>query len=233
MNLRRSTSWKRYSPDLPGRFPEAAPLLDRRLAESVDGAVGRCVALRLAGLLRRLSAAQTASVGHRLKMSTAVTTFLETAARMSHYPAGVPEAAPEAPETGEALGDAWVEAAGDAAMPSRRGGRAGPGRATVLFLWAAAPWEPEMILLAMADAAVPASTAAEPTRRLMKIWAQRAVSGPPQLPFDGTDLMRELGLAPGPRLGKALRAARLSWEAGEATTVEQALSAARAALDEG
>jgi hypothetical protein len=84
---------------------------------------------------------------------------------------------------------------------------------------------------AAADA--PESPAGESARRLMKIWAQRAISGPPRLPFDGRDLMRELGLAPGPLLGKALRAARLGWEAGEATTVEQALSEARSALDKG
>jgi hypothetical protein len=228
--------------DLSGRFPDAAPLLERRLAESVDGAVERRVALRLAGLLRRLSLAQTQVVARRLKMSTALTAFLETAARMSRYPAGVPEATRGAPGTAEA------------AMPAWRGRIAGPGRATVLFLWAAAPWEPEVILLAMADAAAaapplggpaaatigagsaadaPKSPAGESARRLMKIWAQRAASGPPRFPFDGRDLMRELGLAPGPLLGKALRAARLGWEAGEATTVEQALSEARAALDKG
>jgi hypothetical protein len=66
----------------------------------------------------------------------------------------------------------------------------------------------------------------------MAARAERASSGVPQLPFDGNDLMKELGLAHGPRLGRALRAAKLVWEAGEATTAEQALAAARAALAE-
>jgi hypothetical protein len=67
----------------------------------------------------------------------------------------------------------------------------------------------------------------------MTLWAKRATSGVPRLPFDGVGLMKELGLSPGPRLGKALRAAQLAWEAGEATTAEQALAAAEEALDEG
>ena len=67
----------------------------------------------------------------------------------------------------------------------------------------------------------------------MTLWAARAVAGAPRLPFDGVALMKELDLSPGPRLGTALRAARLAWEAGEATTAGEALAAARRALDEG
>ena len=47
------------------------------------------------------------------------------------------------------------------------------------------------------------------------------------MPLDGDTLMRELGLQEGPLLGRALREARLSWEAGEARTVEEALAVAR------
>ena len=121
-------------------------------------------------------------------------------------------------------------------MSGRAGGlgestrSAGPGREAVLFLWEAAPWEPEVILLAAAAAA--ADDPVEAAEKLMTLWAERAVSGAPRLPFDGVVLMRELDLAPGPELGKALRAARLAWEAGEAATVEEALAAARTALVE-
>lgn len=109
--------------------------------------------------------------------------------------------------------------AGMGCLPDRLGLEA------ILFLWEAAPWEPEVIILGTATA-----SDFEPARRLMSLWDERALSGPPQLPFDGNDLMEELDLEPGPLLGTALRAARLVWEAGEATTAEQALAAARAAL---
>lgn len=104
-----------------------------------------------------------------------------------------------------------------------------PGREAVLFLWAAAPWEPEVILLAeVAAAAGEAATAG-----LLEAWAARDSAGVPGLPFDGEDLMEELLLEPGPRLGQALRAARLAWESGEALTREEALVAARAAVASG
>jgi hypothetical protein len=64
----------------------------------------------------------------------------------------------------------------------------------------------------------------------MVLWAERETSGVPRLPFDGHALMAELDLSPGPRLGEALRAAKLAWEAGEAATPEEALMAAREAL---
>jgi hypothetical protein len=121
--------------------------------------------------------------------------------------------------------------------PRLAGSSAGPGREAVLFLWASAPWEPEVILLAAAAArtarpgAAAGGTAA--VEALMTTWAERGRDGVPRLPFDGIALMSELGLEAGPRLGIALRAARLAWEAGEATTAEQALAAARAALNEG
>jgi len=117
----------------------------------------------------------------------------------------------------------------------------GPGRDAVLFLWDAAPWEPETILLgtawaiaetgdAPADASSSSASARSRAKALMALWAERAASGAPLWPFDGTSLMRDLGLAPGPELGKALRAARLAWEAGEAPTAVEALAAAREAI---
>jgi hypothetical protein len=188
--------------NLAGRFPEAAPLLEQRLTARVDGAVDRRVALRLAGLMSGAGSAQALRAGRRLKVSSALLSLLQTAARMSGHAGGL----------------------GQSARP------AGPGREAILFLWDAAPWEPEVILLAAAGA--PDGTSLAVAERLMMLWAERAASGVPRLPFDGVGLMKELGLSPGPRLGKALRAAQLDWEAGEATTTAQALSAARGALAE-
>jgi hypothetical protein len=113
-------------------------------------------------------------------------------------------------------------------LPPVAGPPGSPGRAAVLFLWAAAPWEPEALLLAAATDA----GAAEPAADLMTLWAHRCAADRPSLPIDGTELMAALGLEAGPRLGMALREAKLAWEAGEAGTIEQALEMARAALAE-
>jgi len=202
--------------DLPGRFQQAALELARRIAQPVDGAVQRSVSLRLAGLLRGLNPAEAGSTGRRLRLSGALLSLLKTSATLSRYPGGLP-------------------AVGETGVP-------GPGRAAVLFLWAAAPWEPETIILSAAAscalapaggaAAVPATPGDDPAGRLMAVWAERARGSGPLLPFDGIELMKELGVPAGPRLGNALRAARLAWEAGEAVTAGQALVAAREALAE-
>ncbi len=213
--------------DVPGRFPDSASLLEKRLAERVDGAIDRRVALRLAGLIRGIGSEQALRAGRRLKVSSALLSLLQTAAGMSRHDDGV-----------AASGQPPVE------MKTWGGGPGGPparpGRAAVLFLWEAAPWEPEVILLAAAAAApspaaisaVPAGASAQAAEALMALWAERALLGAPRLPFDGVALMQELGLTPGPRLGQALQAARLAWESGEATTAEQALTAAREAVQE-
>ena len=176
-----------------GAFPEAGESLARRLTSAVDGAIGRSTAVRLAGLFRATDPAGAAGLARRLRLSHSVMTLVEKAARMAR----------------------WGEL--PAVLP---GG--GPGREAVEFLWAAAPWEAEVILLAAADGAAGAEA-------LMSLWARRDGGDTPRLPFDGDGLMEELALEPGPRLGAALRAARLAWEAGEATTTEQALAAALAA----
>jgi hypothetical protein len=185
----------------PGRaLPAAADALTARLDEPVDGAFARPTALRLAGLLRSVDSGRAPHVGRRLKLSGPMMSLVETVARMALW-GSLPAVAPSATR---------------------------PGREAVLFLWAAAPWEPEVILLAE----VAREGGSDGTGPLLAAWAARVVTGVPGLPFDGDYLMQELGLEPGPRLGRALRAARLVWEAGEATTAEQALAAARVALDE-
>jgi tRNA nucleotidyltransferase/poly(A) polymerase len=198
--------------DLGTEFPAVAPRLERRLAEPIDGAVKRRTALRLAALLRDVEPAQALKAGRRLRLSSPMISLMETAARMNQR----------------------------GALPQVTGVR-GPGREAVLFLWASAPWEPEAILLAAAacwaeapeSGHVAGARATTPAEALMTTWDERAERGILRLPFDGNDLMEELGLEPGPRLGAALRAARLAWEAGEAVTAEQALAVARAALERG
>lgn len=180
-------------------FPEAAEALAVRLAQPVDGAVDLPVALRLAGLVHQTAPRQAAAVGRRMRLSGAMNSLLARAARMCDDRG----TSPPAPVS-----------------------LARPGRAAILYLWAAAPWEPEVILLTAAAQADAAAAA----RSLMALWARRTVARLPALPVDGEVLMQELGLGPGPRLGEALRAARLAWEAGEAMDVEQVLAAARGAI---
>lgn len=172
--------------------------LTARMAEPVDGAFSRATALRMAGLLKGVDPAEAPKIGRRLRLSSAMMSLVGTAARMARW------------------------GASPATLSARR-----PGREAVLFLWAAVPWEPEVILLAEA-----AGKGAGATHGLMDVWAERGSSGVPGFPFDGEDLMRELRLGPGPLLGGALRAARLAWEAGDAISAEQVLDVARAALAE-
>ena len=201
-----------------GWFADAGFALGARLDLRVDGAVDRMVGLRIAGLVSGLSPGQARAVGHRLRFSAAMVSLLGAATGASRY-GRVEEELPVV------LSGAGI----------------GPGRDAVLFLWDAAPWEPETILLATAwaiaaadgvpaDASSSSASARSRARALMALWAERAASGAPLWPFDGTSLMRDLGLAPGPELGKALRAARLAWEAGEAPTAVEALAAAREAI---
>jgi hypothetical protein len=239
----------------PGRwFLGAEGALETRMAVAVDGTAERAVALRLAGLVVGLTGSRAGAAGRRLKLSRAMVSLLETAARMGladRIPQP-PPAAPRRPTEGVAgpHGAAGVEGAAGA------GRAAYPGREAVMFLWDAAPWEPEVIMLSAAEAAAarageatarqgeaaldaaagattePLSVAArlEGARWMMTVWAERATFRIPALPVDGVRLMKELALSPGPRLGTALRAARLAWESGEATSEQDALAAARQAL---
>jgi poly(A) polymerase len=205
--------------DLPGRFADAAPLLQRRLSEPADGATERPVALRLAGLMQGLAPAQAVAVGRRLRLSTALVSLVEIAARIIGRR--------DRPLFTEDPADGPRAAYDDA-------GRDRPGSAAILFLWGAQPWEAEIVLLAAADATARGDQqASQEAGRLMSIWAEREQGGVPRLPFDGVALMQELDLPPGPRLGTALRAARLAWEAGDAKTYAQAVAVGRQALSKG
>ena len=51
--------------------------------------------------------------------------------------------------------------------------------------------------------------------------------GPPRVPVRGDELARELGIEPGPELGRLLRELEQAAYVGEASTPEQALALAR------
>lgn len=189
-------------------FPAAAGAAAKRFARPVDGALTRPTALRLAGLMHRLSPQSAVAAGRRLKVSGATISLLATVSTCFHR------------------GKCNCGTLQEAALSNR---------SSVLFLWNAAPWEPEVIMLAAAAMASPggapapaADTAAAVS--LMAFWADRVVRGVPRPPIDGELLMRELGLVEGPLLGKVLRDVRLAWEAEEARTAAEALIVARGAL---
>jgi len=214
-------------------FPATVGLLGERLAQPVDGAVDRPVALRLAGLTHRLTVEEAQTAGRRLRLSSAVVSLLSAVSR--HLSGG--------------SGRGSKGRATRAATPiaDLLAGRQPVTRAAVLFLWDAAPWEPEVILLAAAagsdvpaaatgtGGALPDPTGPDPVRldvarRMMALYADRESGRMPSLPLDGETLMRELCLESGPVVGRALREARLAWEAGEAVTAGEALAAARSVL---
>jgi len=203
-------------------FPATGGLLSERLARPVDGAVTRPVALRLGGLMHRVSADQALVAARRLKMSADLASLLRTVAKLS-APLDSRNRRGALP-TGSSGSDA-----GPVGSPA--------GRPAVLFLWEAAPWEPEVICVLAAggraseeQAGASSATALSRARGLMALWGEREAHGTPRPPLDGDVLMRELGLSAGPLLGRVLREVRLAWEAGEATTYSQALAAARTAL---
>jgi poly(A) polymerase len=205
-------------------FPGAAGMLDERLAIAVDGATSRPVALRWAGLMQALPSAAVETAARRLRLSGAMVSLLTVA---SHHLA--------AREAGTGALSSGRPAAPRPALASKR--------ADVLSLWDTAPWEPEVIALVAAAATAgngsgPGSQESLPdaadlavARRAMDLWAGRVREGVPRPPLDGDDLMRELGLPGGPLLGKAVREARLAWEAGEVTTAAEFLVAARRGLE--
>ncbi|HEY5984438.1 MAG TPA: hypothetical protein VIU38_13295, partial [Anaerolineales bacterium] len=95
----------------------------------------------------------------------------------------------------------------------------------------------ELILLSLADLrGTRAHTLTEQTwktwvdvaRELMEnLWERPSESVSPPRLLDGNDLMRELGLEPGPRLGELMANLREAQAMGEVTTREEALKFGR------
>jgi poly(A) polymerase len=216
----------------PGRlFPAARGALEERLAEPVDGAVSRPVALRLAALLHDIAKPDTRSVREDGRVCF-----------MQHTQVGGPQSEEicrrlRTSEKVARLVRAVVEQHLTLGFLLHQ--QPLPERAVIEYLWQAAPWEPEVILVSTADRLATRGVST-PERylhhhvdlaaRLMERWRQRAVRGMAPCPLDGRRLQAELGLEPGVTLGRALRAVRLAWEAGEAQDDTELLAAGRAAL---
>ena len=173
----------------PERWFPGGDLLAARRARPVDGALSRPVALRLAALTRCLTPEAATLAGRTLKLSGDVVSLLST---MSRATGTVPFSWPS------------VRAAGR------------PGREAVLFLWQAAPWEPEAIVLATAfEDGLTEPPAPVAAADLLGVWMERAGGNQTPLPVDGNELMAYLGVTSGPKLGAILREVRLAWEAGD------------------
>ncbi len=114
-------------------------------------------------------------------------------------------------------------------------------RSAVRYLWDAAPWEPEVIMVSVADRLATQGPRTEPRhvarasrggrRELMARWRERTWPGYRRPPITGRDLMAELDLSPGPLLGQVVREVALAWEAGEIADRSEALAAARSSLE--
>ena len=106
------------------------------------------------------------------------------------------------------------------------------------YMIACAPVEADVTLLSVADRLATRGERAEQATdahlRLAAALLPEALrwhaDGPPDAPLRGDELARELGIAPGPRLGQLLEQLREASYAGELDTREQAISYARALL---
>jgi poly(A) polymerase len=217
--------------DLGTWFPSAREPLEGRLAAAVDGAFSRPAALRLAAFLHDAGKADTRNVqpdgrvlfwGHtqrgaaiastvcrRLRCSSALSSLITTVVR-EHLGLGVLE---------------------------RQEGP--PAREVVRYLWTTAPWQPEALILSLADRLATRGPRVKEEQveaqaaladRLMAAWYRREVD-PPRAPVSGEDLMQTLSVPPGPLLGELVREVALAYEAGEVTSREESLAAARRFLE--
>ena len=217
----------------PGRwFGLSWELLEARLAQPVDGMMSRPVALRLGALLHDVAKPETRAVGEggrvlfwgHTEIGGPVAEEVCARLRCSAAAAG--------------LIRATVERHLDIGFLQHE--RPVSPREVVRFLWRAEPWEPEVIIVSVADrlatrgpqtqdASIDAHL--DTARGLMDAWRARREKGIPPLPLDGEVLMAELGLEAGPLLGRVLREVRLGWEAEELEGRAEAVAFARDRLD--
>lgn len=110
-----------------------------------------------------------------------------------------------------------------------------PRRSVHRFLQATAPWTVDVVVFTCADRLATRGRNAEPAiaahlavaRELLE---QAFEEGPAEPLIRGDDLARELGLAPGPRIGELLARIEEDRFAGEIATREEAVARARAYL---
>jgi tRNA nucleotidyltransferase/poly(A) polymerase len=104
-----------------------------------------------------------------------------------------------------------------------------------LYLRRTAPVEVEVTLLSCADRLATRGRRAEEAtaehldlaRELMSAALDWREQGPPRVPVRGDELARELGIEPGPELGRLLRELERAAYSGRAATREQAIALAR------
>jgi poly(A) polymerase len=109
-----------------------------------------------------------------------------------------------------------------------------PGQ-VYLYLRRTAPVEVEVTLLSCADRLATRGRRAEAAtaehldlaRELMSAALDWREQGPPRVPVRGDELARELGIEPGPELGRLLRELEQAAYSGRAATREQAIALAR------
>ena len=198
------------------RFPEAAAVLGERLRRPVDGVTTRRAALRLAVLVHDIAKPQTRHIDERGRLSFGgdelqgaamarrICGRLRCSTALTSMVVKVVE------------GHLWL-----GFLQNRK-----PlwKRDEIRYLWAAYPWEPELIMASVADRlATRGPITADRfvqrhltlARHLMWLWSERQRVGVPPLPVRGDELAALVGVEPGPNLGRLLNALRLEWEAGE------------------
>ena len=248
-------------------------LLRARLQESVDGTFPRHAALRLAALLRVASPQVVGAVGRRLRLSGDLISLMQAVCRIRQnwYDGNTITESRQSLTTSVVTGNSLFPACpevtrnnlppvSDALLEVANNNLSlvvSSARSTVEFLWDAAPWEPEVLLITAAE--IMASTytgqaqigrpanaatfgASTPIEASATSSAMPELPGPVisllerwaarqvsplELPFDGRFIMQALDLKPGPLLGQILKETRLAWEAGEVNTAVEALQVAK------
>lgn len=213
-------------------FGRSGELLAARLARPVDGVMPRPVALRLGALLHDVAKPQTRRLDDQGRVMF-----------WGHTEEGGPVAEGicarlRCPGPATSLVRRVVEQHLDLGFLQHEDPLT--PRSAVRYLWDAAPWEPEVIMVSVADRLATRGPRTEPRHvarhlavagELMERWRTRTLAGVPRPPVTGVDLMAELGLDPGPLLGRVVREVALAWEAGEIADRREALATGRSSLD--
>lgn len=211
-------------------FGDAAGTLRTVLAEPLGDGLTRMQALRLAALLHDVAKPQTRGlrpdgrvtfIGHDsvgYDVVSAICRRLRTSERLRALLAGITR-------THLGLGFLVRE-------------RPLPRRTVYRYLRWCEPVEVEVTVLSCADRMATRGRKAEPAiaahlevaRELMPAALEWRTHGPPPPPVRGDELVRELGIDPGPRIGELLAELREACFAGEVRTRSEAMAYARESL---
>ncbi len=215
-------------------FPDSAAAVRHRLGIPVDGGISRQAAMRLAVLLHDIAKPDTRTIDALGRLSF-----------WGHEERGAPIAREVCRRlhTSNAVAGLVEAVVGKHLLLGFLQNRKPLwGRDVVGFLWATAPWEPEVIMACVADRLATRGPMTAPrfinrhltlARHLMWNWMERQRKGVPSLPLPGDEIGERVGVRPGPELGLLLRRLKLLWEAGEVVDEEGLLREARAMLQQG